>query len=505
MRKTGILVFLLAAASAAQATKSKPEAPTAQVAQDVDAAKEDVRLATIYARNDNLPAAKEALDRAMRVKDFDRLPVDIRYSALVLAGAIAEEQGKPGEAHGLLVRASAFARADAFVWSHRLYTAFDSKDYRDSARCVATIAKQWPDQLSSLNERALIVLGRRLNEPGEQNLQRDYLQALFDAGWKTSDGEPGEFWRQLASLWLRAGNVQKASAAAARIQSARVALSMRVDKQFDALTTSNPGNYDVERMLAREVDEAKADVKASPGQLGPVVRLQGLLLSMQHYDEVIELADKVVARTKDGQGPSLYKDFDDKYIWLLDERSRALSRLGRWDEAARQWQVAARRPEQGGMNVSQIINLGQLYADLRRPREALDAVQELGSVSEYGKMQQELVRLQAAIVQQDQAAIASHMSYMRDHRQDAIATWQAALLHAGDMDESARLLIERLASEQWRTDALSEMQIYADIQAAPMDAERLKRWRAVVARPDVQRALDKVGRIETFKLDPAET
>lgn len=157
------------------------------------------------------------------------------------------------------------------------------------------------------------------------------------------------------------------------------------------------------------------------------------------------------------------------------------------------------------MNVSQIINLGQLYADMRRPREALDTVQELGSVSDYGKMQQELVRLQAAIVQQDQAAIASHMSYMREHRNDAIATWQTALLHANELDESAKLLIERLNSEQWRTDALSDMQNYADIQVPPMDVERMKRWRAVIARPDVQQALNKVGRIETFKLDPTET
>ncbi|HET6554601.1 MAG TPA: hypothetical protein VFG49_13825 [Dyella sp.] len=505
MRKAGAFVLLLAAACAAHASKSKPETVTTPATQDVDAARENVRLAVIYARNGNMVSAKEALDRVMHVAQFERLPEKVRFSALVLAGGIAEDEEKPREAHDLLVRASAFAESDLFVWSNRLITAYTIQDYRDSARCVITIARRWPDKLDTFHERAFIIVGRELDASADQELQRDYLQALFDAGWKTSEGEPSEFWRRLASLWLRAGNTQKAVAAAARIQSARVVLAMRVDKQFDVLTRSNPGSYDVDRAVAREIEDAREQIKASPDRLAPVVRLQGLLLSVQHYDEVIALADDVQAKTRDGQGPSLYKDFDEKYIWLLDERSRALARLGRWDEAVRQWEVAARRPEQGGMNVSQIINLGQLYADLRRPREALDTVQELGNVSDYGRMQLEIVRLQAAIVQQDQVAIATHMDYMREHRNDAIATWQAALLQTGDMDGAATLLIERLGSEAWRSDALSEMQQYAPIQTTPMDAERMKRWRAVIARPDVQKALAKVGRVETFKLDPTET
>lgn len=505
MRKASLFVVLLVTACAAHATKTRPETTATPTTQSADAAKEDLRLAVLYANNGNVDASKEALERVMHMEGFERLPDDVQFGALVLSGGLAMDEGKHREAHDLLVRASAFPKADYFVWSNRLFAAFDLKDYRDAARCVVVIAKRWPDKLESFNDRAVIVVGRELRAPGDEQLHLDYLQALFDAGWQTTDGEPSEFWRELTGLWLSAGNTKKATAAASRIQSARTVLAMRIDKHFDALTRAHPDRYNVDRTIAREIDVARQQVKASPDKLAPVVRLQSLLLSVQHYDEVVSLADDVQAKARDGKGPSVYKDFDDKYVWLLDERSRALARLGRWDDALRQREIAARHPEDGGMNVSQIINLGQLYADLRRPREALDAVEELGNVSDFGRMQQEIVRLEAAIVQQDQAAISTHMNYLREHREDAIATWQDALLHTGDMDGAARLLIERLGSDRWRSDALSDVQQYAQVRLTPMDAERMKRWREVIARADVQQALAKVGRIEAFPLDPEET
>lgn len=506
MRKTAVFCTLLAIGSAASAsTTSKPPASTVSTAQSTDAARENLRVAVIYIGSNNLGAAAQAVDKVLQQDDFERLPEQLRYAAHAVAGGIAEEQGDHKKAYGFLVRATALPEADDEAWFTRLRSAYALKDYPDSAICVTTIARRWPDKLAGINERAMITIERQLLDGDHATQRLAYLQALFDAQWKDSDGEPNEFWQDLATLQLAHGHTKQAAAAAARIDSARTVLSMRVDKRFDVLTHADQKHYDVDRTLAREIDSARLQMQAAPHKLRPMVRLQSLLLSAQHYDEVLALADAVIAKTQDGNGSALYEDFDQQYIWLLDERSRALARLGRWDEAVEQWQRAARRPEDGGMNVSQIINLGQLYADLQRPREALSTVQELGSMSPYGRMQLEIVRLEAAIVQQDQAAISTHLAYMREHRKDAITTWQAALLVSNQLDEATDLLVERLKNEDWRSQALEDMQIYANIRTTPMDTERLRRWRDVIARPTVQNVLAGVGRVETFHLDPSET
>ena len=89
---------------------------------------------------------------------------------------------------------------------------------------------------------------------------------------------------------------------------------------------------------------------------------------------------------------------------------------------------------------------------------------------------------------------------MREHRGEAISTWQNALLMTGDLDAAADLLVERLRSEQWRGGALEDIQDYAGTEMTPMGAQRQARLKSVLARPEVLRALDKVGRIERFNL-----
>jgi len=70
------------------------------------------------------------------------------------------------------------------------------------------------------------------------------------------------------------------------------------------------------------------------------------------------------------------------------------------------------------------------------------------------------------------------------------------LVAAGD------LLVERLNNEHWRSDALADMQFYAETKRLPFDAIQQGRWQQVLAQPKVIKALDKVGRIEVFSLAP---
>ena len=155
------------------------------------------------------------------------------------------------------------------------------------------------------------------------------------------------------------------------------------------------------------------------------------------------------------------------------------------------------------MNVSQLINLGGLYADLGLPDKAADTIVELGNMSPFGRMQLESVKLRIAVAKNDAAAIAASMDYQREHRADAIATWEDALLLCGKLDEAASLLIERLQKPAWRNAALVDMQHYADVTETPTEKLIHDRWNTVTARPDVQAAMQKVGRVERFHMAAA--
>jgi hypothetical protein len=161
---------------------------------------------------------------------------------------------------------------------------------------------------------------------------------------------------------------------------------------------------------------------------------------------------------------------------------------------------AARRPEGGGVNVSQSINLGGLYVDLGEPDKAAVAIVEPGQMSPYGSMQLHYVRLQIAVEKNDADSIAKHMAYLRKHRADDIATWQRALLRHGDLDAAAALLIQRLETPDWRSGALVEMQHYIRSEQTSTMKTFHQRWNTVTSRPDVRAALAKVGRVERFDI-----
>ena len=89
--------------------------------------------------------------------------------------------------------------------------------------------------------------------------------------------------------------------------------------------------------------------------------------------------------------------------------------------------------EDNAGNVSQIINLAQLYCDLSLPKEALKALGRLeAKPSRYGLMQVEYVKLDAAILSRDKNQIARSLQFLDDHRADAPNTYEDAQILVND-------------------------------------------------------------------------
>jgi tetratricopeptide (TPR) repeat protein len=502
MRSIWFLVGLLLGAGAAQASIT-PQSPPQTISSDIAASlRGKLVQSAILARQGQLGAAAAMLDSIVNSDGFMLLPEPERYLALTLDGTIALENGRYDAAHGLLVQASHYDEADDAVWSARLRAAFVLYNYRDAALCVATLSRRWPGSMESVRSNAIYAIQRELAKHGNDAESLDMLQALFDLKWTDEDGEPSGLWRELARLLIDKGDLSRAKAVATRIRSARVALSMRVDKRFDPITQAAPQAFDVDRLMTAEIAEAQTRMKATPGLLEPRVHLINLLLSTREYGRALALADEAIEKVQGSQDAKPYLDFDEQYIWLLNARSDVLEGLGRWDEAAVQLARATRRPENGELNVSQAINLASLYDSLGRPDKALDAVAEVGPLSDFGRMQLEGVKLRAFLQNGDAAAAAKSVAYLREHRIDAIATWQNALLAQGDIDAAADVMVERLDNPRWRSDALVAAQEYADVPMTPVKQKIDALRQAMLKRPKVQAALAKVGRVERFRFAP---
>jgi len=228
----------------------------------------------------------------------------------------------------------------------------------------------------------------------------------------------------------------------------------------------------------------------------------GLLYLLRHslrFEPALQLADLAIER-QEAEGPTVYEDYEDEYVWILNDRAYALFSLGRWDAAVIQMQAASRMSESGDPNVSQTLNLALMYADLGRPEETLAALKRVGRASSYGDMVREQARLKAAAQLNDVNTVNEAVQFLSEHREDSISGYQEALLYADREDEGARLLISRLADPLRRSGALLAIQQWGQDSVPPQVVVARRRWQALIARGDVQEAVRAVGYVKSYPL-----
>jgi hypothetical protein len=330
------------------------------------------------------------------------------------------------------------------------------------------------------------------------------MQALFAAHWKVVWGqEPSGTWQDFALLLLEQNRSSEAIDVSTHVTDEYGLISMRADRRFDAITVANPTQFDVDAAIRKNLEHFQSVADRTPKSLTPRVIVMNGLLEEQRYGAALAVADGLVAEIRLQADPKQwYEDFDERYVWILDTRSRLLRRLGRWDEGVDQLAAASWVPDKDGKNVSQVINLGDLYCDMGNPKDALGALVRLGSdISSYGRMQEADVRLDAAIQLGDAEGTAKWLSFIKEHRLDAPLTYEDALLRMNDSDTAAKWLIERLEDKDLRSAALLSIQDYAVPRETARQAELRKRRRELMARTDVQAEIAKVGRVEKYNIE----
>jgi hypothetical protein len=279
-------------------------------------------------------------------------------------------------------------------------------------------------------------------------------------------------------------------------------IGMRVDNRFEPVRRAAPERFDIDKAVHKEIATLRESAQRSPRSMEAVLDLTEALLMARQYDEVLKLTYEASTRTLSATRAAVPFDDADRYlIWVMDQRARAYAGLNRQEEAAEELLRARRFEEQGVRNVSQSINLAYRYTLMGRSKEALDSLAEVGAnITSYGVMQVEAVKLAAAVQMKNAAEIDRALSYLREHRTDAPATFLWALVKADRLDDAADWLITRLDNPRERLSALLEIQQYAEPPATPAQAEWRGRWKQLIQREDVQASVARVGRIEAFNV-----
>ena len=495
-RVFGVFLFVALVSCASNGPSNLSSSQHAQIAQ--------IDLSLKLVSEHHFSEAEGIIQPLIHAKDFGRLPSAEQYRALLTAAKLAFTLKEPTLEYESRVRLLALPEATGEDRMSRLNAANRLKDTREIIVSLTDVVQKSPESLDHLNYQFIL---HQLGE-AKKNLPHGaalpLMQALYAAQWKVLWGlEPSGTWQDFALLLLEQNRLLEATDVSKHVTDEYVLISMRADRRFDAITVANPEQFDADAAARKNLEHFQLVAERAPKSLMPRVMVMERLLEEQHYGAALAVADGLVAEIRLRADPKQwYDDFDARYVWILDTRSRVLRRLGRWDEGVDQLAAASWVSGKDGKNVSQVINLGELYCDLGTPKDGLGTLVRLGSdISSYGRMQEAAVRLDAAVQLGDAQETTKWLSFIREHRLDAPRTYDDALLRMNDFDTAAKWLIERLEDKDLRSAALLTIQDYAVPRETTRQAELRKRRRELMAREDMRAEVQKVGKIEQYNLE----
>jgi hypothetical protein len=451
----------------------------------------------------NWPQALAALRSIMDSKAYASLTSEVQYQVLSTAGGVAIKHGSPELAQEYLRRVTAMSQADYSDWARRLDAAYKLKDEADSITTLTVLMQRWPDRATKLNPDGILWVAndaRRLHNGGSLSL----LKALYDAHWKLEwDIEPSKIWWDLSLRLIQDNRLAEASEVSSHVTDVYVLIAMRADRRFDAVLAANSELFDIGAATQRELQTYQILADKSPHSLYLRSLVINSLLNRQHYEAALAASDSILQDIRSTNYPERqWQDFAQYRSWFFELRSTALERVGRWDEAVAQLTAASRLTEKYSGNVDQLIDLGNLYCSLGRPKDALSAIASVAAAaSPYGAMVLESVRMDAASQLGDSQQVRRSLQYLRSHRSDAPIVYELDLITLNRLDQAAHELAAQLMNARERQDALLDIQSFAATPESPRDVEFDARHRAVIAMPEVQEAIRKVGRVESYALE----
>lgn len=478
-------LLALCAAGAAQASApARPQVPEAVLAL--------VRASDQAAEKEDFTAAADRLDEALAHPDAARVsPVlRTRMHRYIARYAAWGDDLPRGLRHARLATASADAELED--WTLRAFIARDLDGFDEAADSFREAFQRWPGEVRREHDidAAQAVWATDYDSPARFALLKALREGGFEWAWT---GPADELWVELALQHLERGEQDAAREVVAGITNPRIVVQLLADRRFDAVRDPALTPASLPRLARRLADDLRARALLDDNVLAIQADYASALLMLGQHEDVVALAEQVAQTIADSPFKGdLYIDQQEQLAWLYDRAGEALVRLGRKDEAIAMYRRAAGSKEQGHENVSQVLNLAHRLVSVGKPREALEVAATAGNMSPFGRMVLVHVQHRAALALGDGPAADAALEYLRSHRDDGDGIYTEALLERGQDDAAADALIASLEDPEQRGEALYSVQRF--IESGSFDPARLARWRAMVAREDVQAAINRHGR-----------
>jgi len=372
----------------------------------------------------------------------------------------------------------------------------------DAFHALVRIAPQYLRELEVRSIWEVLRAAEKLENADERKFELH--QALLRIGYAPAPPERDEYLRfDHAELLVARGDLETARARLVGVTDLSLLAKLRIERRFDVLRGDRDYEAKLDLLAAaeRNVAAARKLAEEQPDVLELVGDYVEALHAARRSEEALAVADAAIAKHAADAGA--YKDADDQMRWLLNRRGYILYDLGRLPEAHASLAEGAGLAEHGTPNVSNIINYMMMLVDEGAAKEAAELLPKIGRASPYGQGWIESGRTCLGVLLEDAAMREAGLAWLREHEKDNRAALSRGLLCVDALDESAALFIRRLADPEARGDALLALQDYdnAGDEHLPFLQTLSKRLAIVRARPEVQAAINAVGRIEKIPVN----
>lgn len=489
-----ILEWLVASAIAASgasgpAFHQEPATPRIQVApaKTLDGIWQQIGVAI---EGDDLAGALVLTKTFVDHPEFAAAPPERRNTANVLLGLLYASQGQDAAALPYLIEATERPEASVDLWHARITAHARTGDDAAAARALVSFLSLHPEGLPSLSSIFIIQLEGDASVDPEARFE--LRLALRDAGW--SYRHDSGTWIRLIDDLIKRDRLDEAASLVARVTRSSGLIQLHAMRRYDALRAAAAmPELDITAVLDAELAEQRAEAEAPGAGIEARNALSSGLFDRGRFEESLAVSDATLALP----APAPDSEDDSALTWTMDSRARQLMELGRQDEAIAQMEMAAKRVEGAGVNVSQTINLGWMYLRAGQNERAIEAVKSLepGTASPFGVMQAMHVRACAGAALGDERIAGVAFSHMEQNWRDAPLTWVEAQACRGDADGAADTLLLILADENLAGGGVSALHTYLVEQRATDHDRRIAEVLSrAFARPDVVAARDRIAR-----------
>lgn len=422
--------------------------------------------------------------------EFAAQPVERRNATTILLGLLYAGQGQDAAALPYLIEASERPGATPDLWLTRITAHARTGDRTAAARALTQFLPRYTAELPTLSTTFILQLER---DPDVESEARFELRlALRDAGWR--DRYDSGTWIRLIDDLMTRDRLDEAVPLAARVSRSSGLVRLYAMRRYDALRAAAAmPELDIVAVLDAELAAQRAEAEAPGAEFEARNDWASSLFERGRYEEALAVSDATLALP----APAADSEDDRSLTWTMDGRARQLMELGRLDEAIAQMEIAAKRDEGVGVNVSQTINLGWFYLRAGRNEQAIESVKSLqpDTASAFGLMQAMHVRACAGAALGNAGVAGLAFAHMEQNWREAPLTWVEAQACRGDADGAADTLLRILADDDLSEAAVIALHTYqVDQHATPYDRRIAEVLTRAYARPDVVAARDRIAR-----------